>query len=137
VRVSLFEASPKLRSVFIERLFADQKLSHIALNHFLLSRAGCENVARTPVSYYLKTVSKLEMRLRALKRKGGSPKGLSASPPAGPKHAKAAPFRRNDEMLSVMPTGVIIFPGSGITGNRADKARRLGLPVWQAAEDGK
>ena len=40
-------------------------------------------------------------------------------------------------MLSVMPTGVIIFPGSGITGNRADKARRLGLPVWHAAEDGK
>jgi hypothetical protein len=31
------------------------------------------------------------------------------------KHAKAAPFRRNDEMLSVMPAGVIIFPGSGIT----------------------
>jgi hypothetical protein len=52
------------------------------------------------------------------------------------KHAKAAPFRRNDEMLSVMPTGVIVFPGSGITGNLADKARRLGIPVWQAAEDG-
>ncbi|RUM20687.1 DUF2493 domain-containing protein [Rhizobium vallis] len=52
------------------------------------------------------------------------------------KHAKAAPFRRNDEMLSVMPTGIIVFPGSGITGNLADKARRLGIPVWQAAEDG-
>ncbi|MEH7846092.1 DUF2493 domain-containing protein [Rhizobium laguerreae] len=51
-------------------------------------------------------------------------------------HAKAAPFRRNDEMLSVMPAGVIIFPGSGITGNLADKARRLGVPVWQAAENG-
>ncbi|MDR9764170.1 DUF2493 domain-containing protein [Rhizobium redzepovicii] len=52
------------------------------------------------------------------------------------KHAKAAPFRRNDEMLSVMPAGVIIFPGSGITGNLADKARRLGIPVWQATGDG-
>jgi hypothetical protein len=30
------------------------------------------------------------------------------------KHAKAVPFRRNDDMLSVMPAGVIIFPGSGI-----------------------
>jgi hypothetical protein len=29
--VSLFEPSPKLRSVFIESLFADRKLSHIAL----------------------------------------------------------------------------------------------------------
>jgi hypothetical protein len=45
------------------------------------------------------------------------------------KHAKAAPFRRNDDMLSIMPAGVIIFPGSGITGNLADKARRLGIPV--------
>jgi hypothetical protein len=39
-------------------------------------------------------------------------------------------------MLSIMPVGVIIFPGSGIIGNLADKARRLGIPVWQAAEDG-
>ncbi|ANL51114.1 hypothetical protein AMC87_PD00992 (plasmid) [Rhizobium phaseoli] len=52
------------------------------------------------------------------------------------KHAKAAPFRRNDDMLSVMPAGVIIFPGSGITGNLVDKARRLGIPVWQAIGDG-
>ncbi|ULR42228.1 hypothetical protein [Rhizobium sp. K102] len=44
--------------------------------------------------------------------------------------------RRNDDMLSVMPAGVVIFPGSGITGNLADKARRLGISVWQAAGDG-
>lgn len=82
---------------------------------------------------------------------GGSPKGAErvaacwaearnvtqiTFKPNWTKHAKAAPFRRNDEMLSVMPTGVIVFPGSGITGNLADKARRLGIPVWQAAEDG-
>jgi len=30
------------------------------------------------------------------------------------RHAKAAPFRRNDQMLSVMPYGVIAFPGGGI-----------------------
>lgn len=52
------------------------------------------------------------------------------------KHAKAAPFRRNDEMLSVMPAGLIVFPGNGITGNFADKARQLGIPVWQASGDG-
>ncbi len=48
------------------------------------------------------------------------------------KHAKAAPFRRNDEMLSVMPAGLIVFPGNGITDNLSDKARRLGIPVWFA-----
>ncbi|WP_331375350.1 DUF2493 domain-containing protein [Sinorhizobium chiapasense] len=81
---------------------------------------------------------------------GGSPKGAEriaacwaearkvtqiTFKPNWAKHAKAAPFRRNDEMLSVMPTGVIVFPGSGITGNLADKARRLGIPVWQAMRD--
>ncbi|AUC13413.1 hypothetical protein FHR76_004658 [Rhizobium sp. RAS22] len=54
----------------------------------------------------------------------------------GTRHAKAAPFRRNDEMLSVMPAGLIVFLGNGITGNLADKARRLGIPVWQASGDG-
>jgi hypothetical protein len=47
------------------------------------------------------------------------------------KHAKAAPFRRNDQMLATMPKGLIVFPGSGITGNLADKARKLGIPVWR------
>jgi hypothetical protein len=56
--------------------------------------------------------------------------------PNGPSHAKAAPFRRNDEMLSVMPAGLIVFPGNGITGNLADKARRLGIPVWRISGDG-
>jgi hypothetical protein len=82
---------------------------------------------------------------------GGSPKGAEsitacwaeahkvtqiAFKPNWTKHAKAAPFRRNDDMLSVMPAGVIIFPGSGITGNLADKARRFGIPVWQLSGDG-
>ncbi|MFK0166537.1 DUF2493 domain-containing protein [Rhizobium sp. NPDC090279] len=77
---------------------------------------------------------------------GGSPKGAEriaacwaenrkvtqiAFKPSWTKHAKAAPFRRNDDMLSVMPAGVIVFPGSGITSNLADKARRLGIPVWR------
>lgn len=52
------------------------------------------------------------------------------------RHAKAAPFRRNDEMLSVMPSGLIVFRGSGVTDNLADKARRQGIPVWRFGRDG-
>ena len=48
-------------------------------------------------------------------------------------HGKAAPFRRNDELLNFLPTGVIAFPGSGITGNLVDKARQLGIPVFTVA----
>ena len=47
------------------------------------------------------------------------------------RHAKAAPFKRNDQLLQTLPIGVIVFPGSGITGNLADKARILGIPVWR------
>ena len=44
-------------------------------------------------------------------------------------HAKAAPFKRNDAMLAVLPIGVLIFPGNGIQDNFADKARKLGIPL--------
>ena len=82
---------------------------------------------------------------------GGSPRGAEriaacwaenrkvtqiAFKPDWNRHGKAAPFRRNDQMLSVMPAGVIVFPGSGITENLADKARRLGIPVWRFTGDG-
>lgn len=46
------------------------------------------------------------------------------------RHAKAAPFKRNDQLLETLPIGVIVFPGSGIQDNLADKARRLGIPVF-------
>ncbi|GLS28402.1 Protein of unknown function [Mesorhizobium albiziae] len=77
---------------------------------------------------------------------GGSPRGAEriaacwaesrnvpqiAFKPDWNRHAKAAPFRRNDELLSVVPAGVIVFPGSGITDNLVDKARRLGIPIWR------
>ncbi len=45
------------------------------------------------------------------------------------RHGRAAPFRRNDELLNLLPKGVIAFPGSGITENLVDKARSLGIPV--------
>ncbi|EIM72225.1 hypothetical protein A33O_20635 [Nitratireductor aquibiodomus RA22] len=47
------------------------------------------------------------------------------------KYGRAAPFKRNDQMLDVLPIGVMIFPGTGIQENLADKARKLGIPVWR------
>src|SRR3546814_3792257 len=43
------------------------------------------------------------------------------------RHGKAAPFKRNDRMLEALPVGVIIFPGTGIQDNFADKARKMGI----------
>ena len=48
-------------------------------------------------------------------------------------HGRAAPFRRNDELLNLLPKGVIAFPGSGITDNLIDKAVALGIPVQRVA----
>jgi hypothetical protein len=82
---------------------------------------------------------------------GGSPKGAEliaakwatnrkvpqvAFKPDWTKHAKAAPFKRNDAMLTVLPIGVMVFPGTGIQGNLADKAKKLGIPVWKFGEGG-
>ena len=52
------------------------------------------------------------------------------------RYAKAAPFKRNDQILEVLPIGVIVFPGSGIQENLADKARKLGIPVWRFGSGG-
>ena len=45
------------------------------------------------------------------------------------KHNKAAPFLRNDEMLKLDLVGLIATPGSGITENLVDKAKKKGIPV--------
>ncbi|RWM09249.1 DUF2493 domain-containing protein [Mesorhizobium sp.] len=82
---------------------------------------------------------------------GGSPKGAEliaakwadnrkvpqiAFKPDWAKHAMAAPFKRNDAMLDAMPIGVIVYPGTGIQDNLADKARRLGIPVYRFESGG-
>lgn len=82
---------------------------------------------------------------------GGSPKGAEriaarwadhrkvpqiAFRPDWAKHAKAAPFKRNDAMLDALPIGVLATPGSGIQANLADKAQRLGILVWKIGQDG-
>ena len=48
-------------------------------------------------------------------------------------HGEAAPFRRNDDLLNLLPKGVIAFPSSGITENLVDKARQLGIPIQKVA----
>ncbi len=82
---------------------------------------------------------------------GGSPKGAEriaacwadnrkvpqiAFKPDWARHQKAAPFKRNDQLLDVMPIGVIVFPGSGISDNLADKARKLGIPLFDFRKGG-
>jgi hypothetical protein len=82
---------------------------------------------------------------------GGSPKGAEriaacwadhrkvpqiVFKPDWTRHAKAAPFKRNDQMLDALPIGVIVFRGSGISANLADKAKALGIPVWKFGQGG-
>ena len=82
---------------------------------------------------------------------GGSPKGaeLIAAKwadtrkvaqvvfrPDWAKHRNAAPFKRNDALLEAMPVGLLVFPGNGVSGNLADKARKLGIPVMRFDRDG-
>jgi hypothetical protein len=37
---------------------------------------------------------------------------------------------RNDAVLEVLQIGVVVFPGTGVQDNLADKARMLGIPVF-------
>jgi hypothetical protein len=52
------------------------------------------------------------------------------------RHAKAAPFKRNDQLLEALPIGIVVFPGSGVTDNLADKARKLGIPLFDFRKSG-
>ena len=82
---------------------------------------------------------------------GGSPKGTEriaacwadsrkvpqiAFKPDFARHKNAAPFKRNDKLLEVLPIGVVVFPGSGISDNLADKARKLGIPLLDYRKSG-
>lgn len=51
-------------------------------------------------------------------------------------HGKAAPFKRNDRLLEALPVGLIVFPGTGIQDNLADKATKMGTPVWDFRKGG-
>lgn len=46
------------------------------------------------------------------------------------RHKRAAPFKRNDAVLEAMPKGLLVLPGTGIQDNIRDKARVVGIKVW-------
>jgi hypothetical protein len=52
------------------------------------------------------------------------------------RHRNAAPFKRNDHLLEVLPIGVVVFPGSGISDNLAGKAKKLGIPLFDFRKGG-
>lgn len=42
---------------------------------------------------------------------------------------KRAGFLRNDRIIAAMPAGLVVFPGSGLTNNLADKAKAAGIAI--------
>jgi hypothetical protein len=79
---------------------------------------------------------------------GGSPKGAEriaacwadnrkvpqvVFKPDWTRDGRAAPFKRNDRLLEALPIGVVVFPGSGISANLADKAKKMGIQTWSFA----
>ena len=53
-----------------------------------------------------------------------------ASKPDWTRHAEPAPFKRNDQLLDMLPIGGVVFPGSGISDNLADRVQKLGIPLF-------
>jgi len=45
------------------------------------------------------------------------------------KHSHAAPFKRNDLIIDMLPRAVLVFGGNGINANLRDKARGKGITV--------
>lgn len=41
--------------------------------------------------------------------------------------------KRNDRMLDCIPASVVVFPGTGIQDILAEKARKVGIPVYRVA----
>lgn len=58
-------------------------------------------------------------------------------PPDFKKHSKSsAPFKRNEQVLQQNLAGVIVFPGGGIQNNLRDKAKTMGIKVWDFRKRG-
>jgi hypothetical protein len=49
--------------------------------------------------------------------------------PGWNRHRKATPFKRSNILLEALPVALVIFPGTGIQDNLADKARKPGIPL--------
>jgi hypothetical protein len=67
---------------------------------------------------------------------GEPPQGASNRLQTGlDQHAKAAPLKRNDAILAVLPIGVMHFPGAGIQDNLAEQRGSASpLEIRQRAE---
>jgi hypothetical protein len=59
-----------------------------------------------------------------------------ASKPDCTRHKDAGFFKKNNLTLAAPPIGVIVFPGSDTVENLADKARKMGNPVWSFTKGG-
>ncbi len=57
--------------------------------------------------------------------------GRSASRPTGPGTVAPRPSSATTRCWTSRRSGVMVFPGTGIQENLADKARKLGIPVWR------
>jgi hypothetical protein len=64
------------------------------------------------------------------------PRPLPPCEPDWTRQKNAALFKRDDAMLEALPIGLKVFPGSGIVENLADKARKMGIPVWRFGKGG-
>lgn len=69
---------------------------------------------------------------------GNKPQGATDSLQAGLDEARQ---RRTVQSATtrcydVLPIGVMVFPGTGIQDNLADKARKIGIPVWRFGTGG-
>jgi len=88
-------------------------------------------LAKHPDMVLLNTASPTGADLIA--SKWAETRGITVIPfkPDWKRFKSAAPFKRNEVLLNVMPDGFVIFPGSGIQDNLADGARAMGIPVWR------
>ena len=71
---------------------------------------------------------------RAHRRRAGPITARCRRSPSSPT-GRSTPRRRRSSATTrcwtVLPIGVMVFPGTGIQDNLADKARKLGIPVWK------
>jgi hypothetical protein len=61
----------------------------------------------------------------------GARRIVALAPSQSPAHGPA-----RGETVVALPIGVMVFPGTGIQDNLADKARKLGIPVWRPGTGG-
>ena len=141
------DAYDEFKAMF-EKFSAEAGKKQYLIPYFIAAHPGTTDDDMLNLALWLK---KYDFKLDQVQTKypdrvllhGGSPKGAEliaakwaeargvtqvAFKPDWTKHAKAAPFKRNDAMLDVLPVGILVFPGNGIQENLADKAAGFDTP---------